>query len=206
MGDLLIRRRELILDGNAPLPEWDYEWDYTKGLPTATGWTKETLGTTTEAIESTYLKVTVKGASGNYIRYKNNDYLVNKGVIEVQFKGVTSNNIGFRVSISNGTSGLAIRHQYSSSYKGIYLLDNATFSNCTKLVTSSSATTTYTVRLEIDNGVGQVYINDSLKASDVDLSTIVVNNNLTMFQFNESSTGTVTGRFYHVRLKLNRTS
>jgi len=204
MGDILRRRQ--LMRAEASLPEWDYEWDYTKGLPAETGWTKQTNKTTSEVIESTYLKVTSGGGSSNYIRYVNSNYLTSKGVIEVDFAGVTSSNTIFYISISDGTNGLSVRSYYTSSYKGIYLGDASSIANCTKLITSSKATNRYVVKLVIDNGYGDVYINNTLYASNIDLSTIVNSYTLTQFRFSNNSTGSgsVTGRFYSVKVKVGR--
>lgn len=209
MGDILRRRGMMVVpsSGPSPLPEWDYEWDYSDGLPTATGWTKGTSQTTSEAIEDTYLKVTSGGGSGNYIRYTNSSYLTSKGVLEVKFRGVSSSNTIFTIGISDGTNGLSVQSIYTSSYKGIYLCDASSTANRTKLLSLSSATGTYTVKLVIDNGYGSVYINGTLYADNVDLSTIVSFKTLTQFRFANNSTGsgTVTGRFYSVKVKVGRT-
>ena len=174
MGDILTRRRELILASGSQ-PEWDIDWDYTMGLPTANGWTRtDSSGSNaSQTLRDNDVRIYVKNSSYNLIYSAGTNNSV--GAIEVDF--AHTNNYGVLLLFfgDGESSALGIRAQYNANYKGIYLFDSSGVATMTK-IQSISQNTYYKVRLVTDGTYGYVYVNDSLKANQVDLSTISTSN------------------------------
>ena len=182
----------------AELPEWDYEWDSTKGLlnQNNNGWTYTVVGSSAYAckIENDYLWF--RGSSSNYKVYSYpTHYPI--GVIEVEIN-VYNTNCYMPIMLSNGTHGIAVRPHAGS---GIYLGETT---SGTKL-TSLTANTKHKIRLVMKpNLLGDVYIDDVLKAEDVDLST----NTYTETKIYQRGTGSGNqiARLYSLKMKFNRIS
>ena len=165
MGNLLTRRRELILASGGS-SEWDYEWDYTMGLPTSYGWTRtgSALGDKTKySLEDEYVKLYVLSNAYNIhlVAPGSNNSV---GVLEAVY--ATSSLSNYQLSyltFSDGeTFGITLRTQYSTNYKGIYLVDGTGMSTNTKLV-SLTRNHYYKMRIESDGTNGKVWIDDELK-------------------------------------------
>ena len=197
MGNLLTRRRELILASGA-LPEWDYEWDASKGLlnQNGNGFQYEAVGSGGYAcsIVNDYLQF--RGSSSNYKRY-NYPTTYTTGVMEAEIY-VTSNAVMI-IQFSDGEHYIGAGLRSSSSYQGIYLGTGTT----TKIV-SASASTKYKVRLVLKSGLlGDVYVNDVLQEEDVDLTDY--SGSVIRITGRGSGSGNVYSRLYSLKMKFNRT-
>lgn len=202
MSTLLSRRREMMKQAGGPLPEWDVVWEYTDGLPGDNGWTKTTAGTIYETIQDNGLEVSSKGSNNN-VTYEY-PASMSRGVFEVKFHTNSSSQFHFVVGIkASETSGVGIRAQYSTNNKGIYLPDGSTLAESTKLA-NFALNTDYTVRFELDNGYADIYVNNDLVASAVDISTVLLWNDKTSFRFYSTSSSRITGNFIYAKLKIGR--
>ena len=203
MDDILIRRREMAETEGSPLPEWDVEWDYTMGLPTEDGlFSVASSGTASADIEADDLKITVSGAN-SYLRYLY-DNIYTDCVLEVHILQGGSTNLYWIFGLTaDGTNGIAIRCQYSQQYKGIYLATgtDSTIANMTKIGEFTLATE-YTIRLVINNGIGSVYVNDVLLASNVPID--VGYGQLNRIEVHSLGAGPYYGRIYSIKMKLGR--
>lgn len=177
-------------------PEWDYEWDYTKGLldKEGNGFEKITSGGGASIID-TYLRFS--GSSSSYTSYAMPTFYTT-GVMEAEM--LTGTNAQMRLYFGNGEYGIGVRLQTSSSYKGIYLGSTVT----TKLVTAESSTK-YKVRLVLKGTTADVYVDDTLVLPDEDVTTLTS-------CYRVYVTGLGTGgasqqsRLYSLKMKFNRTS
>lgn len=163
-----LRRRELAV------PEWDYVWDYTMGGPASNGWT---LNKTTNAKTSMVDGAVRLETSGNsqYISYSVDNTNADVGVIEakmlVQRRASNDNGYG-RLCFSNGTDGIHVimvakKDDVTSKF---LIWDSSNASEMTQLG-SFTKNTYYVVRIELNNGVGKVYINGNLVASGIQSNT-----------------------------------
>ena len=187
--------------------EWDYEWDASMGvLPTERGWERvDTSGTDSYANLSS-------GSLYIYAKNSNKPYTIDSeatpnavSVLEAEFSFSGTHGIALMYLSDGGDNTLAIRAQYTSNYKGIYLWTTSSISGMRKLLTISQGTW-YTVRLVLDGTYGQVYINDQLYAGDVDLSTIQVSLSHIRLRFTSDSTSAAgSTRLMSTRIKLGRT-
>ena len=183
-------------------PAWDFEWTYEDGLPDSNGFTKTTSGTNSATLRDTDVRLYVKGSSAaiRYIYGQNNTV----SVVEAEFM-ITSNNGIAYVTLYDGNSNIiGVRCQYSSNYKGVYLMTSTSIGSMTKLQTIALSTR-YKVRLVLDGSYGYVYVDDVLKADAVDLSTIQTSIADTRFSFGDASTSAVYCNLYSIKLKLGRT-
>lgn len=161
----ILRRRELVIPNAPPGSEWDLEWDYTQGMPTEKGFveTISNVASATMGEDGVILSVKNNSPTGS-IRYEWPTFY-SKSVMEVNFKssnGTGTTNIYWIFALSNGNGeGIAIRCQTSANYQGIYLSDNATFANMTKLA-GFSKNTVYTIKLVLDGDHGEIYRNGTL--------------------------------------------
>lgn len=194
MADLLIRRRGMEI---SPLQkEWDYEWDYSKGLLDANGngFTKTTMGGSV-SITGTYLQFA--GTSSSYTSYTwPTNYTT--GVIEAEL--YTASNAQMRLYFGNGTYGIGIRLQTSSNYKGIYLGNTVT----TKLMTAS-ALTKYKIRLVLKGSTADIYVNDSIQSSDVDITSLTACKNIYVSGLGTGG-ASQKSRLYSLKMKFGRIS
>lgn len=187
----------MVQAASAP-SEWDYEWDYTKGLlnQNGNGFNYVTVGASGYAcvIVDDYLQF--RGSSSNYKRY---DYgsVYNTGVMEAEIY-VNTNGV-MLLAFSDGEHIIGVGLRASSSYKGIYLGTGTT----TKLI-SATAERKYKVRLVLKPGLlGDVYVGDNLVAEDVDASTYT--GDKISVTGRGSGTGNAYSRLYSLKMKFNRT-
>lgn len=182
--------------------EWDVDWSYTDGLPTVKGFTLIENDNATASLGNDGLELTITNKD-NKIGW---DYPTNgtKRVFECEFVLKQNNNVTVCLS-EDGTNGVAIRAQYSSNYKGIYLIDAGTIGSMTKLKTITNVNGQYKIKLVVDNGVGAVYIDDVLVADNVDTSAQYYTTH-THFTCTNAATGTANGLLISMKLKLGRTS
>lgn len=197
MGKLL-RRRALMLPGEVTPREWDYEWDYTKGLldQNNNGFSYKKVGGTGYAcaIVDDYLRF--RGSSANYKLY-NYGRTFSTGVMEAEIWGAT--NAVMLLAFSNGAHSIGIGLRVSSSTMGIYLGTDTS----TKLM-SATYERKYKVRLVLKSGLlGDVYVDDNLIASSVDVSTDDVPN--IRITGKGTGSGNVYSRLYSLKMKFNRT-
>ena len=197
MADILKRRRDIIAASSSSLPEWDYEWDSTKGLlnQNNNGWDYITVGSTGYACSISNGRLQFRGSSSNY-KYYNYQNTYSTGVIEADM--MTSSNAQMRLAFSNGEHSIGIRLQTSSNYKGIYLGTALT----TKLV-SASASTRYVIRLVLKpNLLGDIYVGGTLVAENVDISNDTVPN----IRVTGMGTGSANqySYLYSLKMKFNR--
>ena len=194
MDDLDVRREMM----HCGLPEWDYEWDYTKGLLDSDGWEVERIstGSSSVAINSNgYLRF--QGTSSTYYNYYMTDEYT-KAVAEFEVYMEASNNV-IRLNVGgNDTYNLGVRMQYSTNYKGIYLGTSAT----TKLATISYQKR-YKVRLVLNESVGQVYLDDVLIADNIDTSASLNCNHAFISGRGAGNTARY-NRLYSVKMKYGR--
>ena len=178
MADLLIRRR-LMIPQDEILPEWDLEWvSHDDGYPTTKGFTLWTNGSGTGSISLTdyYTKITAKNSYEAAYHLPYFDTTPQKIVCEAKMKIGTSSQGGCYLQVSNATSAsnyksIRVRVQHSTNYKGIYVYDTGTsLSTATKLQ-SASLDTLYTLKVIVDGDYADIYVNDVLKSSHIDLST-----------------------------------
>lgn len=167
MDDLDVRRA--MMSGGIVLPEWDYEWDYTKGLlsENGNGWNVERVSTGNSSVSinsNGYLRF--YGTSSTFYNYQYPD-MYTKCVCEYEVYMEANQNVIRLNACGNGTYSLGVRMQYSTNYKGIYLGTTAT----TKLATISY-NRKYKVKLVVNGPVGQVYLDDVLIADNIDLTTV----------------------------------
>lgn len=165
MGELLIRRRELLLPSSAP-SEWDYEWHFTDGLPSNDGWTKSGADTPTMTAAG------LETARTYYTR----ELPITKGVIEAKFaiKNTRTSMNRNRALLRIGNSSKAVYvvfTRYNSNLIVLYDDSNLQSSNPTQIGTFTWGGE-YTVRLSINGAVGSVEINGVTVKDDVDTSSI----------------------------------
>lgn len=204
MGELL-RRREMMQEAGGG-PEWDVEWDYTMGLPNANGlFSLTTNGTASASLTSSSVDLSVQ-TNGSWIAYDYTTFYP-KAVIEVKIRTTGSNNTFWRLSLSaDGAKGAAVRGQISSGVNGIYYVNNTNISSCTRLM-ETAYSTDYIVRIVMDAGYADVYVNGTLVASHVDISSTAMYSTLTRFSFQCVGSGIAkVMRLYYIKMKLGRIS
>lgn len=146
-----------------------FTWSYTDGLPADNGLKKEIRGTCTETMTTSGVRITASNSSSQVIYTRTNgrqkaflEYVVN----------VSTNNSNHYAKIATDSYANGIRVQYSSNYKGIYFRNGSTLAEST-LVQSIDLNTDYKIKLVINGDKGDIYVNDVLKLSNIDLSTNV---------------------------------
>ena len=201
MGDLLTRRRELILASGGS-SEWDVEWDYTMGLPEDSGWTKDATGTSIATLTDSCVQIRAQN-SNQHLGYSwPNQNSIGVFEAEYSFTNAYCNStlfIGNDIDVVNG-----IRGQYSANYKGIYLYTATAIASMRKLQ-SASQNTYYKITVVLNGANSKVLVDDVLKADNIDLSTIAMTVYPTRLRFSSShSTTAATYNLKAMRLKLGR--
>lgn len=205
----LLRRREMVQAASSPSPSgWDVEWDYSDGLPNANGLFTLSKSASRVSISQRSGDITLDVyTSGTYIRYASTSTPQTPSVFEAKIKPDGSNgSIGHYcvISLTNGTGGIAVRFQWTSSVKGFYLVNDSDVTKMTKL-TDVSMSTEYTVRLVLySNNTADIYIDDVLVRSAVDISTIV-GATTTGLYFEARGSSHQYLRLYSMKLKLGHT-
>ena len=185
--------------------EWDIDWDYAMGvLPTDRGWTRTDTSESnaTQTLRDTDVRVYVKNSS--YGLTYNAERTNSIAVLETEFQ--FTNDFGnLMMFVSDGESyDFGIRAQYSQNYNGIYLYTATTISSMTK-VQSMSKNTYYKLRLVTDGYYGYLYVNDVLKAGQVDLDTMVATSRTTRIRVTDASTAQASYTNIHfMRAKFGR--
>lgn len=182
--------------------EWDVVWTYADGLPTDNGFTLDASGTYTVTETENGLQITTSGNSNNYVRYdySNNDAT---GVFEATFMQTASEGRAF-ITFGNGVDDhIGARFQYSQNYKGIWINNSSSISSATKIVSSVSLNTEYTIRVEMDNGYGSIYVDGEKLADNVDISPMT-GAVTTSFRFGCSSTTSTTALLKSMKARLGR--
>lgn len=170
MGNLLTRRRELILASGGSSNGFD--WDYTMGLPTDYGWTRaDSSGSNaTETIRTDDVRIYVKNSNYGFKLYAGFENAIGELEATYALAGDYCNSMMF---LSDGaTYAFGVRVQHSSNYKGIYLYTASSIGSMTKVMTITK-NVNYKIKLVTDGTWGYVYVDDVLKKNKVDLSTMV---------------------------------
>lgn len=176
MGELLIRRREMILPSAAP-SEWDYEWYYTDGIPSADdGWTK--IGADTPTITASGMKVNRS--------YFDKDVEITHGVIEAKFTAssfrTTSNTTRALLRIGDADNSIyVVFRRYSGNNIRLW---TASSINNGQIIGSFTFGSPYIVRITINGAVGTVEVNDEVIADEID-TTAMHNRGAIRFGCNE---------------------
>lgn len=203
--DGVMRRREMVLP-SAPLPEWDYEWDYTQGLPDANGWTKVVSGTATATLQSNGVKLANASVS-SYITYRNpSEFNLAKGVIEATFifnRGAAAYQGYARLCFGNGVDGTQI--SINATDLSVRLYDDANPRYGT-LLTTLVNNTEHTFKLVLDNGIGSVYMDGVLLASNIASSTMYYSANTSFWHQASQNANKSYSVWKSVKLKLGRTA
>ena len=205
------------MQADGSLPEWDFEWDYTMGLPDSPTlsktWYHYTSGTIATNIVSDGLRLGNASIIGYNMYTSDAPHAIavnGNGVIEAKMKVKrrASNAAGFgRLVLGTGVAdvGVAIAFSAKSGTSGnIYLCDNSTFDLGTKIGTFSSDVFKV-VRLVLENNIGSVYL-DGVKVKDnIDPTTIYVEASSAWgaFNFREAPTGHY-ATYEYVKVKSGR--
>ena len=195
--DGIIRRRGMV-EGE-PIPEWDYEWDYTKGLPQNNGWNVSTSGSTSETLASTRLET--GAANSAYRYYSPSGASVSKGVMEVVFNTAQPFNGNYQqmcqFRIGNSTYCLFM---VVTGNKCLRFWNNSSVANATPVYTALQDRTYYKVRIVLNESVGEIYVNDT-KVATVDTTTTTYKGGT---RWGVQSTGNAKAYWQSVKVKLGR--
>lgn len=198
MSGLLTRRRAMMQMAGAepPAETWDYEWNYSQGLLSANGWEKAVSGSASETLAANGVKLS--SAANSYCRVEKTDYKAAQVVMLVECDipaiAATATSVSLRISVSNGTNGIQICEN-----NGQWQLYDADYAaNRTPIKTF--ATGTHTVRLQLDNGVGAVWIDGEMCASNVSTSGILYSTRTLIMSQNQNGYSVIKS----VKLKKNR--
>lgn len=195
--DMMTRRRTMM----GPLPEWDFEWDYTKGLPENNGMTHTTSGTASSSMQSTYLKVTTgTSSSGNYYYPPSNN---SQNTIEFKCAVTygSSPNGYVRVQVTDGAHGIQVIMRPSS--KTIFVRDTSDFSTCT-VIGSLASSTYYTIKMVLDGTKGYVYLDGTLVYTALDITSFTINGTSTVWSWYGSSSTARYARLVNFKQKVGR--
>lgn len=181
----LIRRRGLLTLGESDI-DWDLEWDYTMGLLENNGWTKETSGTASSAMQTGGQRI--QSAMNSWIRLNPPSAYtaITSGVMEIVascayttgYPGsqpvAASQNL--RICLSNGTNGIQTLvnggNGGASTGVGLKIMDNGTPYLCT-LISPWVSGAEHTVRLILNNGIGEVWVDGTKVVGSVNASSIL---------------------------------
>ena len=160
-------RRRMMMDTKSRA-DWDVAWDYTMGLPEDNGFEKYVQDTPTITLVDDGLQII---PSLGYVRYVPLEFeTCNEGILEavVLFAQFSSAN-GFRMMLSDGTSGLQI----------FCVQDCLEFQSGESLVNikSINTNTVYKIRIEQVSGVNKIFLDDEKIYETEELSTKYVTGN-----------------------------
>ena len=167
-------RRRMMMD-TKPVRDWDVAWDYTMGLPEENGFEK--VIDTNPQIEMTGDGLQIIPGVG-YVRYTPIGFeTCNEGILETilsiaQFTSVN----GFRMVLSDGTSGLQI-FCTSGTIKfqiGQFLRD----------IKSIKTNTIYKIKIERIGGVNKIFLDDEKIYDTEELSILYATGNRIFCQNN----------------------
>ncbi len=146
------------------LPEWDYEWDYTMGLPSDNGWELLTSGTGSIVMIEDGLQMEAStSARRSYTKY---DYAASTGVMECTFYIPTPTDSSLPLAIirtGNADVSEGVVFYYTSGKATSVRRWNASsFGNGTAIRNSFEFNTIYTVRIALKDGQSTITLNDEL--------------------------------------------
>lgn len=159
--DGIVRRRGMMeIPSSAPVETWDFEWDYTMGLPENNGMTKTVSGSPTITMQSNGLKIA--NSNGGYVRYDFARTSTQTGIVEVTFIGDFSptaryNNV--RALISNGSKG----GNFCTPFNEFRIMDTAGYADTFTYVQDMEVNIEHTVRIVLKGTTFDMYI-DGVKA------------------------------------------
>lgn len=193
MGELLIRRRDMVLAGS-PLPAWDYEWTMADGLLSENDFTisKKGTGGTEAKVGNSYENMTGSSSNYNDYLYKDSSYLT--GVIEADMYAPSSGNRLF-LYFGNGSYGISVFFQGNS---GIYINSSPTIK-----VADGPINTRLVVKAVLKRTTADVYVNGTLVSADVDVTTFTHVSIIKVSARASGSNGKTT-RLHGLRMKFNR--
>ena len=167
--ELMRRRGMMELPSSVPVETWDFEWDYTMGLPENNGMTKTTSGSNTVTLEANGVKVK-NGSTSSYVRWDAPTASCTTGVIEAKFlvHPSTGNYNNFRMCISNGTNGGGT----ATPKNNLCIMDSNSVANYT-VVSSYTHDVFHTERIVLRDNVFDVYLDGNLVVSNSPVSNIV---------------------------------
>ena len=151
--------------------EWDFEWHYTDGTtPAQVGWTKTTIGTPIESMQSDGLLL--RGC------YYNKEQQILNGVMEAKFSlqngDLSKNRARIHLRIGSSASDclyVECRSYTSGNTKRIDIVDNSVVASRT-IIGSWTAMTDIVLRLTIRNGIGTVEKDGSVLRTNIDTRTM----------------------------------
>lgn len=170
----MLRRRMMMVP--PPAQDWDVVWDYTMGLPEDNGFEKVIEANPQIEMTGDGLQI-IPGIPGTgYVRYAPLEFeTCNEGILEavVLFAQFSSVN-GFRMMLSDGTSGLQI----------FCMQDCLKFQSGASLVNikSINTNTVYKIRIERVSGVNKIFLDDEKIYETEELSIQYVVGNRIFFQ------------------------
>lgn len=174
--DGIVRRRGMMeIPSSTPVETWDFEWDYTMGLPENNGMTKTASGEFAFSIEMTAdgLKVQQNITGNYYVRYDapteimSNGYGVGEATYVVHPIN-DSNRPNVRLLVSNGSNGGGT----TTPNEMLKLYDANTVSGGTTIA-HYDADTEITERIVLKGETFDVYLNGALVLSDYLCSNIL---------------------------------
>lgn len=184
MGEL-IRRRGLILPSGGTPSEWDYEWDYTQGLPSSP-WVSSSSGTySTPTLETNGVRIqTGSGGSFNYTLPASTTQL---GVVEAevwipsQSKGTKN-----RAQVRFGDATYCAYIVFFKSGKPSNAIKPWNVSSVGNATTMAYYTddTPQTLRIELNGSTANIYLDGSLIKQNLSTSTMQNKGGLLVGQYN----------------------
>lgn len=139
--------------------EWDIEWDYTMGMPENNGFEKTIIpDSNSKMLDDGVLLV----GKGGYVRYNPLIATCKSGTVEavVVFKQIHQGATGFRLLLSDGTSGIQI--YVNRNYIFYAVKRNSDAANELLPVSIVETNVEYTLRLEFDNYEIRIFLNGEL--------------------------------------------
>lgn len=176
MGELLMRRREMVMPGGAS-SEWDSDWEYTNGAPTVEGWVQSGSGN----VAMTATGYRVRGPQFN------KDVPISNGVLEAKFQVINErdslNGPRARLRIGNSTNAIMVIFNTYQSRNSIYLNDYSANFGAYDIVKgtmlgSFTLGSEYTVKMTIDGAVGIVEVNGVVLKDDINTAKMFNKGNL----------------------------
>lgn len=201
MDGFLRRRTMMSPPASSPGDTWDFEWDYTMGLPENNGMTKTTSGTPlVYSLTEDGLKISTRNNS--YVALALPTATMVTGVAECTFiphNNTSNGSQNLRLNASNGTNGGATL--MSANY--FRRMDNSSVPGSSTPILQFVNDTEYTERIVLKGTTFDVYINGELALQDSPCSSILFCTvNRVMIQ---NTLGGYYTTIKNIRYKFNRT-
>lgn len=195
MGELLTRRRGLILPSGGDDEDWDYVWRYTDGLLEDNGWTKVVSGDGSSSMTASGQRLTSRSG---YVTIRRPSFNTSIGVLEVVLTvNADANNQTYaRICLSNGSRGIQIFFPKGK----IALYDDAPY-NGNYTVIGENGNTGHKIRLVLNGNIGAVYIDGQLAIDNVSISRILYATYTAVWSQTQSGNDTI---IKSVKVKLGR--